>query len=135
MQQLETTQFTVTPIMAQPKQLTLLFNLSRTAVGKFINEMLLTEEFKAGVTRISHNLTLVNVELFMEFLKSKDMANFKSGAMIMLKGKLTIDEYNELGEFSLYQIDKLEKGEIDIYDLVAVITLNAFNKGLQSAEV
>lgn len=77
MQQLEITQFTVTPIMAQPKQLTLLFNLSRTAVGKFINEMLLTEEFKAGVTRISHNLTLVNVELFMEFLKSKDMANFK----------------------------------------------------------
>lgn len=55
--------------------------------------------------------------------------------MIMLKGKLTIDEYNELGKFSLYQIDKLEKGEIDIYDLVAVITLNAFNKGLQSAEV
>lgn len=77
MQQLETAQFTVTPIMVQPKQLTLLFNLSRTAVGKFINEMLLTEEFKAGVTRISHNLTLVNVELFMEFLKSKDMANFK----------------------------------------------------------
>lgn len=67
----------IVPIMAQPKQLTLLFNLSRTAVGKFINEMLLTEEFKAGVTRISHNLTLVNVELFMEYLKSKDMANFK----------------------------------------------------------
>lgn len=67
----------IAPIMAQPKQLTVLFNLSRTAVGKFINEMLLTEEFKAGVTRISHNLTLVNVELFMEFLKSKDMANFK----------------------------------------------------------
>ena len=77
MQQLETTQFPVTPIMAQPKQLTLLFNLSRTAVGKFINEMLLTEEFKAGVTRISHNLTLVNVELFMEFLKSKDMESLK----------------------------------------------------------
>ncbi len=53
----------------------------------------------------------------------------------MFKEKLTLDEYNELGEFSLYQIDKLEKGEIDIYDLVAVITLNAFNKGLQSAEV
>lgn len=77
MQQLEITQFTVTPIMAQPKQLTLLFNLSRTAVGKFINEMLLTEEFKSGVTRISHNLTLVNVELFMEFLKSKDMESLK----------------------------------------------------------
>ena len=77
MQQLETTQFTVTTIMAQPKQLTLLFNLSRTAVGKFINEMLLTEEFKVGVTRISHNLTLVNVELFMEFLKSKDMESLK----------------------------------------------------------
>lgn len=77
MEQLERTQFTVTPIMAQPKQLTLLFNLSRTAVGKFINEMLLTEDFKAGVTRISHNLTLVNVELFMEFLKSKDMESLK----------------------------------------------------------
>ena len=77
MEQLERTQFTVTPIMAQTKQLTLLFNLSRTAVGKFINEMLLIEEFKAGVTRISHNLTLVNVELFMEFLKSKDMESLK----------------------------------------------------------
>ena len=79
MEQVNTVQnkYNVAPIMAQPKQLTLLFNLSRTAVGKFINEMLLTEEFKAGVTRISHNLTLVNVELFMEFLKSKDMANFK----------------------------------------------------------
>ena len=77
MEQLERTQFTVTPIMAQPKQLTLLFNLSRTEVGKFINEMLLIEEFKAGVTRISHNLTLVNVELFMEFLKSKDMESLK----------------------------------------------------------
>lgn len=79
MEQVNTVQnkYNVSPIMAQPKQLTLLFNLSRTAVGKFINEMLLTEEFKAGVTRISHNLTLVNVELFMEFLKSKDMANFK----------------------------------------------------------
>lgn len=79
MEQVHTVQnkFNVTPIMVQPKQLTILFNLSRTAVGKFINEMLLTEEFKAGVTRISHNLTLVNVELFMEFLKSKDMANFK----------------------------------------------------------
>ena len=79
MEQVNTVQnkLNLTPIMVQPKQLTMLFNLSRTAVGKFINEMLLTEEFKAGVTRISHNLTLVNVELFMEFLKSKDMANFK----------------------------------------------------------
>ena len=55
--------------------------------------------------------------------------------MIMIKGKLTIDEYNELGEFSLYQIDKLEKGEIDIYTLVALITIIAFNTGLHSAEV
>ena len=77
MQQLETTQFTVTPIMAQPKQLTLLFNLSRTAVGKFINEMLLDENFRDAVTRISHNLTRVNVARFEEFLKSKDMENFK----------------------------------------------------------
>lgn len=77
MKQLETTQFAVTPIMAQPKQLTILFNLSRTAVGKFINEMLLDENFRDAVTRISHNLTLVNVARFEEFLKSKDMENFK----------------------------------------------------------
>lgn len=69
--------FDVTLIMVQPKQLTILFNLSRTVVGKFINEMLLDENFRDAVTRISHNLTLVNVELFMEYLKSKDMANFK----------------------------------------------------------
>ena len=53
----------------------------------------------------------------------------------MLKEKLTLDEYNELGEFSVNQIDKFESGKIDIYTLVATITLNAFNKGGQSAEV
>jgi hypothetical protein len=67
----------LTPIMVQPKQLTILFNLSRTAVGKFINEMLLDENFRDAVIRISHNLTLVNVVRFEEFLKSKDMENFK----------------------------------------------------------
>ena len=67
----------LTPIMVQPKQLTMLFNLSRTAVGKFINDMLLDENFRDAVTRISHNLTLVNVARFEEFLKSKDMENFK----------------------------------------------------------
>ena len=52
----------------------------------------------------------------------------------MLKEKLTLDEYNELGEFSVNQIDKFESGEIDIYTLVDTITLNAFNKGCQSLE-
>ena len=52
----------------------------------------------------------------------------------MLKEKLTFDEYNELGEFSLNQIDKFNNKEIDIYTLVAIITLNAFNKGCQSLE-
>lgn len=55
--------------------------------------------------------------------------------MIMLKEKLTLDEYTELGEFSVNQIDKFESGKIDIYTLVATITLNAFNKGCQSVEV
>lgn len=79
MEQVNTVQnkLNLTPIMVQPKQLTILFNLSRTAVGKFINEMLLDENFRDAVTRISHNLTLVNVVRFEEFLKSKDMANFK----------------------------------------------------------
>ena len=53
----------------------------------------------------------------------------------MLKEKLTIDEYDELGLFSSYQIDKFEKGEIDVYTLVAIITLNAFDKGCQSLPV
>lgn len=79
MEQVNTVQnkLNLTPIMVQPKQLTMLFNLSRTAVGKFINEMLLDENFRDAVTRISHNLTLVNVARFEEFLKSKDMENFK----------------------------------------------------------
>lgn len=79
MEQVNTVQnkLNLTPIMVQPKQLTILFNLSRTAVGKFINEMLLDENFREAVTRISHNLTLVNVVRFEEFLKSKDMENFK----------------------------------------------------------
>lgn len=79
MEQVNTVQnkLNLTPIMVQPKQLTMLFNLSRTAVGKFINEMLLDENFRDAVTRISHNLTLVNGVRFEEFLKSKDMANFK----------------------------------------------------------
>lgn len=79
MEQVNTVQnkLNLMPIMVQPKQLTMLFNLSRTAVGKFINEMLLDENFRDAVTRISHNLTLVNVVRFEEFLKSKDMENFK----------------------------------------------------------
>lgn len=79
MEQVNTVQnkLNLTPIMVQPKQLTMLFNLSRTAVGKFINEMLLDENFRDAVTRISHNLTLVNVARFEEFLKFKDMENFK----------------------------------------------------------
>ena len=79
MEQVNTVQnkLNLTPIMVQPKQLTMLFNLSRTPVGKFINEMLLDENFRDAVIRISHNLTLVNVVRFEEFLKSKDMANFK----------------------------------------------------------
>lgn len=79
MEQVNTLQNKVdlTPIMVQPKQLTKLFNLSRTAVGKFINEMLLDENFRDAVIRISHNLTLVNVERFMEYLKSKDMSSLK----------------------------------------------------------
>lgn len=79
MEQVNTVQnkLNLTPIMVQPKQLTILFNLSRTAVGKFINEMLLDENFRDAVTRISHNLTLVNVARFEEYLKSKDMENFK----------------------------------------------------------
>ena len=79
MEQVNTVQnkLNLMPIMVQPKQLTILFNLSRTAVGKFINEMLLDENFRDAVTRISHNLTLVNVVRFEEFLKSKDMENFK----------------------------------------------------------
>lgn len=79
MEQVNTVQnkLNLTPIMVQPKQLTILFNLSRTAVGKFINEMLLDENFRDAVIRISHNLTLVNVARFEEFLKSKDMENFK----------------------------------------------------------
>lgn len=79
MEQVNTVQnnLNLTPIMVQPKQLTILFNLSRTTVGKFINEMLLDENFRDAVTRISHNLTLVNVARFEEFLKSKDMENFK----------------------------------------------------------
>ena len=79
MEQVNTVQnkLNLTPIMVQPKQLTILFNLSRTAVGKFINEMLLDENFRDAVTRISHNLTLVNVVRFEEFLKSKDMKNLK----------------------------------------------------------
>ena len=50
----------------------------------------------------------------------------------MLKEKLTLDEYNELGEFSVNQIGKFESGEIDIYDLVAIIIVKAFNKGCHS---
>lgn len=53
----------------------------------------------------------------------------------MLNGKFTIEEYHELGSFAAYQIDKFEKGEIDVYTLVAIITLNAFDKGCQSLPV
>lgn len=53
----------------------------------------------------------------------------------MINGKFTSEEYHELGSFATYQIDKFEKGEIDVYTLVAIITLNAFDKGCQSLPV
>ena len=42
---------------------------------------------------------------------------------------MTFDEYHELGEFAVCQIDKFNNKEIDVYELVAMITLNAFDKG------
>lgn len=53
----------------------------------------------------------------------------------MINGKFTSEEYHELGSFAAYQINKFEKGEIDVYTLVAIITLNAFDKGCQSLPV
>lgn len=53
----------------------------------------------------------------------------------MINGKFTNEEYHEFGSFAAYQIDKFEKGEIDVYTLAAIITLNAFDMGRQSLKV
>ena len=53
----------------------------------------------------------------------------------MLKEKLTLDEYNELGEFSVNQIENLEIVKFYIYFLVPTITLNEFNTVFLSDEV
>lgn len=66
------------PITVQPKALTTMFSISRSTVTRLLNKMLLDEHYSKGVTRITRNLTLVNVELFKEYLFKQDLEGLKS---------------------------------------------------------
>lgn len=66
------------PITVQPKALTIMFGISRSTVTRVLNRMLLDEQYSKGVTRITRNLTLVNVELFKEYLFKQDLQGLKS---------------------------------------------------------
>lgn len=66
------------PITVQPKALTIMFSISRSTVTRLLNKMLLDEQYSKGVTRITRNLTLVNVELFKEYLFKQDLQGLKS---------------------------------------------------------
>lgn len=66
------------PITVQPKALTTMFGISRSTVTRVLHRMLLDEQYSKGVTRITRNLTLVNVELFKEYLFKQDLQGLKS---------------------------------------------------------
>lgn len=66
------------PITVQPKALTTMFGISRSTVTRVLNRMLLDEQYSKGVTRITRNLTLVNVEVFKEYLFKQDLQGLKS---------------------------------------------------------
>lgn len=66
------------PITVQPKALTTMFNISRSTVTRLLNKMLLDEQYSKGVTRITRNLTLVDIELFKEYLFKQDLQGLKS---------------------------------------------------------
>lgn len=63
--------------VVQAKDLPELFYISRSTVTRMLNRMLQHERYKKGVSRISHRLTLVDTEVFKEFLFSEDLKALK----------------------------------------------------------
>ena len=64
---------TISPIMVQPKDIVAMFSISRSTVTRLVKKMLLDDKYKSGVTRLTKNLVLVDVQMFTNYLKEQDL--------------------------------------------------------------
>lgn len=62
----------------QPKSLVKKFNLSRPTLYRLLAEMRTEPEFSSGIIDLSQTLHLVNLEAFMNFLRTKDKQYLKA---------------------------------------------------------
>lgn len=63
-------------IKMQPKTVQVLYNISRTTLDKYMRKML-ASPYKDGITRLSHNLVLIDRYKWDMFLQSQDMEYLK----------------------------------------------------------
>lgn len=63
-------------IKMQPKTVQVLYNISRTTLDKYMRKMLVSP-YKDGITRLSHNLVLIDRYKWDMFLQSQDMEYLK----------------------------------------------------------
>lgn len=64
---------TSSPIMVQPKDIVAMFSISRSTVTRLVKKMLLDDKYKSGVTRLTKNLVLIDVQMFTNYLKEQDL--------------------------------------------------------------
>lgn len=64
---------TLSPIMVQPKDIVAMFSISRSTVTRLVKKMLLDDKYKSGVTRLTKNLVLIDVQMFTNYLKEQDL--------------------------------------------------------------
>ena len=64
---------TFSPIMVQPKDIVAMFSIGRSTVTRLVKKMLLDDKYKSGVTRLSKNLVLIDVQMFTNYLKEQDL--------------------------------------------------------------
>lgn len=64
---------TFSPIMVQPKDIVVMFSISRSTVTRLVKKMLLDDKYKSGVTRLTKNLVLIDVQMFTNYLKEQDL--------------------------------------------------------------
>lgn len=63
-------------IKMQPKTIQALYDMSRTTVDKYIHKMM-DSPYRDGITRLSHNLVLIDRYKWDMFLQSNDMEYLK----------------------------------------------------------
>ncbi|KAF1682592.1 transposase family protein [Veillonella sp. R32] len=62
----------------QKGELTDLFNISRSTVQRYVERMVKIPKYKEAVTRLSHKLVLVNVDMFAKFISELDKGYYRN---------------------------------------------------------